>query len=173
MEETKILSPQIKGLIISLIAIILGIVGYYTGLSFKTGWYAWLINLIILVAIIIACVQYANQKDGYVTFGNVFAHGFKISAVIAVIMLVYTLLSVTVLFPDIKDRLVEAQQAKMEEQGLDSDKIDTALTMMKKYFTVFAIGGAIFGTIIWGCIASLIGAAIAKKKPVNPIQQNM
>jgi hypothetical protein len=170
MEENKIMSPQIKGVLISLIVIILSIAGYFTDLSF-TAWYPWAINLLLLVAIIIACVHFANQKDGYVTFGNVFLHGFKITLVVTLFLLLYTVLATTVLFPDMKEKIFEMQRTKMEESGLDDDKLEQAMTMMKKYFTVFAIGATIFGTLIWGAISSLIGAAIAKKKKFNPLDQ--
>lgn len=170
MEENKIMSPQIKGLLIALIVIILGIAGYFTGLGFST-WYNWVVNAIMLAAIIIACVHFANQKQGFVTFGNVFLHGFKITAVIAVIVLVYTLLAFTVLFPDMKEKVFEMQQAQMEKRGLDDDKLEQGMTMMKKYFMIFLVLGVIFGTLIWGCIGSLIGAAVAKKKKFNPLDQ--
>jgi integral membrane sensor domain MASE1 len=169
MEENKIMSPQIKGLLISLIIIVLGIGGYYTDMAF-TNWYSWVVNCVLAIAIIIACVHFANQKEGYVTFGNIFSHGFKITSVVTVILLIYTLISMNLLFPDIKERIFEMQQSKMEESGIDDDKIETTMTMMKKYFTIFLIIGVIFGNLIFGCIASLIGAAIAKKKPVNPLQ---
>ena len=170
MEENKIMSPQIKGLLIALIVIILGIAGYFTGLGFST-WFNWVVNAIMFAAIIIACVHFANQKQGYVTFGNVFLHGFKITAVVAIIVLVYTLLAFTVLFPDMKEKIFEMQQAQMEKQGLDDDKLEQATTMMKKYFMIFLVLGVIFGTLIWGSIASLVGAAVAKKKKFNPLDQ--
>ena len=125
----------------------------------------------LLVAIIIACVHFANQKDGYVTFGNVFLHGFKITLVVTLFLLLYTVLATTILFPDMKERIFELQRTKMEESGIDDDKVDQAMTMMKKYFTVITIGATIFGTLIWGAISSLIGAAIAKKKKFNPLDQ--
>ena len=170
MEETKIMSPQIKGLLIALIVIILGIAGYFTNLGFST-WYNWVVNAIMLAAIIIACVHFANQKQGYVTFGNVFLHGFKITAVVAIIVLVYTLLAFTVLFPDMKEKIFEMQQAQMEKKGIDDDKIEQGMTIMKKYFMIFLVIGVIFGTLVWGSIASLIGAAVAKKKKFNPLDQ--
>jgi len=36
---------------------------------------------------------------------------------------------------------------------------------------VIVIGTILFGTLVVGAIASLIGAAVAKKKPVNPLDQ--
>ena len=170
MEENKIMSPQIKGLLIALIVIILGIAGYFTNLGFST-WYNWVVNAVMLAAIIIACVHFANQKQGYVTFGNVFLHGFKITAVIAIIVLVYTLLAFTVLFPDMKEKVFEMQQAQIEKRGLDDDKLEQGMTMMKKYFMIFLVLGVIFGTLIWGSISSLIGAAVAKKKKNNALDQ--
>ena len=171
MEETKIMSPQIKGLLIALVVIILHIAGYFTGLGFTTTWYNWVVNLVLLAAIIFACVHFANQKQGFVTFGNVFLHGFKISAVITIIMLVYTLLAFTVLFPDMKEKIFEMQAAQMEKQGMDEDKIEQATSVMKNFFWPLTIGVTIFGTLIWGAISSLIGAAVAKKKKFNPLDQ--
>jgi hypothetical protein len=171
MEETKIMSPQIKGLLIALVVIILHIAGYFTGLGFTTTWYNWVVNLVLLAAIIFACVHFANQKEGFVTFGNVFLHGFKISAVVTIIMLVYTLLAFTVLFPDMKEKIFEMQAAQMEKQGMDEDKMEQATSAMKNFFWPITIGVTIFGTLIWGAIASLIGAAVAKKKKFNPLDQ--
>src|SRR6186713_792533 len=168
MEENKIMSPQLKGLLIALIVIILGIAGYFSEIGFST-WYNWVVNAIMFAAIIIACVHFANQKQNYVTFGNVFLHGFKITAVITIIILVYTLLAFTVLFPDMKEKIFEMQRIKMEESGIDDDKLEQATTVMKKYFMIFLVLGVIFGTLVWGCIASLIGAAVAKKKKINPL----
>jgi hypothetical protein len=170
MEEKKITSPQIKGLIISLIIIVLGIAGYFTDLAF-TSWFNWVVNFVMIVGIIFACVHFAKEKDGYVTFGNVFGHGFKVSMVVAVIILVYSLLSTTFIFPEIKEKTIEMQRAKMEAAGTPDDQIDMAMDFTKKYFMAFMIFGVLIGTLIFGCIASLIGAAVAKKKPINPLTQ--
>ena len=170
MEDKKIMSPQLKGILISLFVIIVNIVGYYTELSFKP-WFGWLINGLFFIAIIFACVHFANQKDGYVTFGNVFLHGFKITAVITIILLAYTLLAMNVLFPEMKDKIFAMQEAEMEKQGLDSDKIETGMSFMKKNFMWIMVIFLIFGNLIIGCIASLIGGAVAKKKPINPLTQ--
>ena len=86
-------------------------------------------------------------------------------------MLVYTILAFTVLFPDMKEKIFEMQAAQMEKQGVDSDKMEQATNAMKNFFWPITIGVTIFGTLIWGCIASLIGAAVAKKKKINPLDQ--
>ena len=164
------MSPQIKGVLISLVIIILGIAGYYSDLAFS-GWYSWAVNGILVIAIIFACVHFANQKQGYVTFGNVFLHGFKVTLVVTIFLLAYALLSMTVLFPDMKERIFEMQQQQMEERNMPEEQMETATNMMKKYFMIFLVLGVIFGNLIFGCIASLIGAAVAKKNKINPLEQ--
>ena len=170
MEENKIVSPQIKGTIIALAIIILSIVGYYSGLGFNKG-YQWAVNGVMLVALIFACIHFANQKEGYVTFGKVFLHGFVTTLVITVIVLIYVILAFTVLFPDMREKILEIQMKELEKQDLDSDKMEQATNMMNKFFWPITIGFTIFGNLIWGCISSLIGAAVAKKNKVNPLDQ--
>jgi len=59
----------------------------------------------------------------------------------------------------------------MEEGGKMSDEqIEQGLSMYSKNFMVFTVGGALFMYILLGAIGSLIGAALTKKKPVNPLQ---
>ena len=171
MEDQKIMSHFIKGVLISLVVIVLGVAGYIAGVSMQS-WYSWTVNCILFILITIACIYFAKQKNGFVTFGNIFSHGFKTTAIIALIMVAYTLLSLTVIFPDMKEKAMEAAQKSMEDRGnMTDDQIETAMNFTRIYFLVFAIFGAMIGTLIFGLIASLIGAAVAKKRPVNPIDQ--
>ena len=171
MEEKQVMSHLVKGLLISLIIIVLSIAGYFSGVA-QEKWYNWAVNILLCVAIIIACVHYANQKDGFVTFGNVFSHGFKITAIAALIILAYSVLSVGFLFPDIKEKALERARQQMEDRGnLTEDQIEKYMDFTKKYFIAFLVFGVMIGTVVIGVIGSLIGAAVAKKKPVNPLDQ--
>jgi len=169
--EKKVMSHITKGLIIGLIGIILGVAGYMGHIE-QESWFRWTSTAITCIAIIWACTYYANQLDGRVTFGNVFAHGFKTSVVVALITVIYFVLAITVLFPDMKDKALETARQKMEEGGkMSEEQINQGVEMTKKFFMPFAIGAILLGTLIFGAIASLIGAAVAKKKPVNPLEQ--
>jgi hypothetical protein len=169
--EKKIMTHITKGLIIALVGIVLSVIGYLARIE-QESWFRWLSTIITCAAIIWGCVYYANQLDGRVTFGNIFAHGFKISVVITLITIVYFILAIAVLFPEMKDKALETARQKMEEGGkLSEEQINQGIEITKKFFMPFAIGAILFGTLIAGCIASLIGAAVAKKKPVNPLEQ--
>jgi hypothetical protein len=52
---------------------------------------------------------------------------------------------------------------------MNDEMIEQAMTMTKKYFLPFAIGGTIIASGFLGLIGSLIGAAVAKKKS-NPFE---
>lgn len=167
--ETKVTTPVIKGLIISMILIVIGLAIYFTGQVANKS-LGYLQYLILFAGILWGCINYAKQLDGNVSFGNVFAHGFKITAVVTVILVLYTLLALTVLFPEMKDKLIEQAELEMEKQSMSDSQRDQAVSMMKNYMMPFAIAGILFFFMVIGLIASLIGAAAAKKKPLDPFQ---
>ena len=171
MEENKVMTHVTKGLLVSLILIAIGLIAHFAGFEAES-WYRWGSLAVLLAAIIWGCVYYSNQMNNQVTFGNLFAHGFKMSAVIAVIQIIWTILAILVIFPEIKEKALDQARQNMEEGGkLTDSQIDQAIDVTKRFFLVFAIGGVLLGTLIVGAIASLIGAGVAKKKPVNPLDQ--
>ncbi len=168
--EKQITSPAVKGVFISLILIVFGLVLYFTDLY--TNQSLGFINYVILIGgVIWACISFAKQMDGNVTFGNVFAHGFKTSAAVAAITSVYTFIAMKFLFPDMVDKIIDMARQNMIDKGMDADQMNTALDMTRKYMMPFAIGGTLIMFAIVGAVASLIGAAVAKKKPQDPFGQ--
>jgi len=166
------MSHQIKGLIAALIIIVVGIAGYFSGFGLER-WFGWLTYFILCVSVIWGSVYFANQRQGRVSFGDIFVHGFKMSVVITLILLVYTIIALSLIFPEMKEKGMEVARQKLEEQGkLSSEQIGQALEMIKKLFWPITIGTILLGNLIFGCIGSLIGAAIAKKNPVNPLDQS-
>lgn len=169
--ENTITSHIVKGAILSAISIVLSVVVYVFNL-YEMSWLSWINYAIFIGGLIYGAILYANQNNNNVTFGNVFAHGFKTTAVVIVITVLYTVLSTKVLFPDMVDKIVDMTRKKMEENPQMTDEmIEQAVTMTKKFFLPFAIGGALIGTGILGAIGSAIGAGVAKKNP-NPFQDN-
>lgn len=163
------MTPAIKGLIIGLVLIAVSVVMQLliTDLE-KLQKLNWVSFLLIVAGIVWACFSYSKDMNGNVTFGNVFAHGFKTTAVLTIIMLAFTVLSFTILFPEMKDKAIELARTQMEAKGeLSEAQIDQAVSMTEKFFMPFAIGGVLIAYLVMGAIASLIGAAIAKKNP-NP-----
>jgi hypothetical protein len=166
--EKQITSHIVKGAILGGISILFSIIIYVFNL-YTSQWLSWLSYAILIGGIIYGNVLFANQNDNKVSFGNIFAHGFKTTAVVIVISVVYTLLSLKVLFPDMVDKIIEISRVEMEKNPQMTDEIiEQAISMTRKFFIPFAVGGVLIGTGIMGAIGSLIGAAVAKKNPVDP-----
>src|ERR1044072_7440925 len=151
------------GLIISAIVILFSTLFYILHINTQK-WTQWVGVLIMFVGVIISCIQFAKANDGNVTFGNVFGNGFKTTAIVALVTIAFSVLFVLG-FPDIKEQALEQVRLDMEKQGQADDVIDKAVAMTDKMFIVFLLAGGIFGTLFFGVIASLIGAAVAKKNP--------
>ncbi len=169
--EQKIVSPIQKGIIITLLLIVFCLIIYFTGqIEYKA--LSYLQYVILFGGILWTCIYYAKQMNSNVTFGNVFAHGFKTTAVIAALMAVYTFIAVKFLFPDIIDKSLDMAKKQMESKGsLSDEQVQQSLDMVRKFFVPFAMGGILVMFALIGVIASLIGAAVAKKNPQPPFAQ--
>jgi hypothetical protein len=170
--ETKVTSPGLKGALLALVLIVFSLVTYFAGLAANKS-LSYVGLALFAGAIIWSCIMYAKQKNGNVTFGNTFADGFKTAAAATAISLVYTYLALKFIMPDMVDLQIEETRKGMEaSKNATTEQINQTLSMMEKYFIPFAIGGALFMYLLIGVIASLIGAAIAKKNPeVSPFDQ--
>ena len=169
--DKQITSHILKGAILCGISILFSVIIYVFNL-YTTQWLSFLSYAIFIGGIIYGNILFANQNENNVTFGNIFAHGFKTTAVVIVITVLYTVLSLFI-FPDMVDKIIEISRTAMAKNPQMTDEmIEQGIAMTKKLFLPFAIAGAIFFTGFFGAIGSLIGAAVAKKNPVDPFKQD-
>jgi hypothetical protein len=162
------------GLITGIAMVITGLIIYMTGVSFKPGmsYVGYLAYLPLVVGILMNAMAYSKANGGAVTFGNVFLSCFKVSMIVSVIMVVWSILSIYI-FPEMKDKIMEAARESMEKkQNMSQESIDAGLGFMQKFWNVFMILGALFGTLLYGVLISLIGGLIAKKDVVRPASDN-
>jgi len=169
--ENQVTTHIVKGLILSVISILFSIVIYLFNL-YEMSALSYVNYAVFIGGLVYGGVLYSNQNGHNVTFGNLFAHGFKTTAVVIVITSIYTVLAFKVLFPEMLEKVLDLSRKQMlQNPKMTDEMIEQAMSMTKKFFIPFALGGAIIGTGILGAIGSLIGAAVAKKKP-NPFSDN-
>jgi hypothetical protein len=172
MEPKKPISHFVAGLIIGAVLIIYSLALNFAGKG-QDRTLGWIAYLLFVVGLIVFINLYGNAKNNEMTFGGLFSYGFKATA-IATLLIVICLVIVISIMPDFKQKILDAMRQGMEDQGkLDDDKIDQTVKMFSKNFILFVVGGALFMYLLFGVIASLIGAAITKKNPVSPFQQNI
>ncbi len=158
-KQTHMKIGALTGLAIVIVSVIL----YVAGLGFNQ-WAQWVTYIPFIVGLIINAQAYAKANDHFVTYGNVWSSCFKASAIITLVVLAWSLISIFV-FPDLQEKGMEMARERMaSQQQLSDEQIDQAMEMTKKFFIPGMIGGVVFGYMIAGAILSLIAAAIPKKK---------
>lgn len=162
-------SPTTKGFLLGLILIIIALATYFSGVD-MTGGVQWVGYIIFFIGIIFCIAQYGKQINHHSTFGNYFAHGFKTSAIVTIIMVIYVVVFI-LLFPEFKDKAMEEARKNMNSKNLSEEQMDKAIEISRKFFMTFLIAGTLIGYLILGAVASLIGAAVTKKNPNNFHQQ--
>lgn len=157
------------GVITGVILIMLFVL-YYVFALYTNKALGWIPTLVFLVLIVLAQVNHAKALNGNITYGNLFATGFKTACASIAIYVVFLILF-SLFVPSYKDQMMEVSRQAMVKKGLTSDQINAGMAIGKRFFTVSLIGGTIIIELIFGVIASLIGAAIAKKnpQPQNPL----
>ncbi len=162
--QQPVTSTSTKGTVIGLILVVLALATYFLNLK-ANGPLQWLGWVIFIAGIIWSVMSYGKQINHNSTFGNYFAHGFKVSALVTAIMVIYVIIFV-LLFPDFKEKAIdEARKSMQEKNNLTQEQINAGIEMTKKFFMVFLIGGTLVSYLFFGAVCSLIGAAITKKEP--------
>ena len=170
MEEKKPMTHVTAGLLIAAIIVVFAITTQFLGLAQQSS-IGWLQYILIIGALIFFVNQYGKAYNYTKTFGNLFAYGFKATAVFTVIFIIF-LVIFFLLFPEFKEKTFDVARTEMEKnEKLSDGQIEDGIDMVRKFFWVMVVGGSMLGLIIVGCIGSLLGAAITKKRPHNPLEQ--
>lgn len=170
MENKKPIPHTIAGLLIAGFIVVFAILTQFLGLANQT-WVGLLQYLIIIISLIFFVRQYGKANHYALSFGNLFAYGFKSTAVFTIIFIGFLILFF-LLFPDLKEKTFETARIQMEKnEKLSDEQINQAIEMTRKFFWVGVVGGSMIFLIIFGAIGSLIGAAITKKRPQNIFDQ--
>jgi len=155
------------GLLSGIAMIIISVILKFAGVDLKSG-LQYLAYIPFLAGIIMAGMAFSKANDGFVTFGNVFGSCFKAAIIVTLLIVAWSIISIY-LFPDMKEKaLATAREAMMKDKRTTDEQIDMVMGITKKYWTPILIGSALLGTLFYGAIFSLIGAAVAKKNGPRP-----
>jgi len=163
-----------KGLIISLLLMVIDLIGGFAHLRFES-WFKWISTIVLITMLIYFCIQYGKAQTDGVTFGKVFGYGFKIALVVSILMVVYSLISFYLIFPEFVDQVLLKTRSDLEAKGgLSEEQIDQGVNMTKKFMQPIPIALITFlAELFFGTIGALLGGAFTKKgEPVPTIFQD-
>lgn len=162
----------VYGFVTGIIMVVVGLVLYVTGLAFKSQAMSYVAQIPFLIGVIMNAMAYSKANEGFVTFGNVFGSCFKMSMIVALVMTAWSFISMFV-FPEMKDKALTMMQEQMvKNPKVTDEQVEMSVNMMKNNWNAILIAGAIFGTLFYGAIFSLIGGAVAKKNGERPMGDN-
>lgn len=170
MDQQKPTSHIAAGLIIAGILVVNSAVINFMGLAMQPG-VGFLQPVVIVLGLIFFVRAWGKANDYRLSFGNLFAYGFKSTAVFTIITIIFTILFILI-FPDLKEKSLDMARQQLEENPkISEEQIEQALEISRKFFWVAVVGGSMLSMIITGAIGSLIGAALTKKQPNSPFDQ--
>lgn len=167
MGINKPATPAVKGAIITLVLLLAG-AGLYFGADMANRRAVYILCALLVAGITVSANYYAKQMDGNVTFGNVFAEGFKTTAVVIVLSSICVFISLKFIFPGIIDKLLEAGTQQMKLSGADKEEIKAYIDNARGYMVPIIIGIIIFSFGVVGAIGAAFGALVSNRKPVTP-----
>ena len=163
--EKKITSRITKGLIITflLIATDLVLQKIYNNVVPEGSRYMTRL-IIVFLGVLVSCIIYGKQVEGKLSFGEVFAHGFRTTAVIAFLMAVYTFIAVKFIYPPPDAAEMDAAVKAIMANGnaLYEEAKQQAVQAAKNRWIIY-VSISIFASLIPGILASAAGAAVGKK----------
>lgn len=165
--ETKksAFSTALKYAIITALAMfIYSIILYITGLYLNNN--INLLTYIIMLAGLVFAVKDRRDKDlgGFISFGEAFKTGFLFCMITGVIGVVFSLIMLNFIAPEMIDEILKKAESDMINQGLPDAQIEVAMEWTRKFTSpVWMAVWSLLSTAFFGAILSLIVAAIFKK----------
>jgi hypothetical protein len=165
MEKNTVTSHIIKGIVIAAVLMLLNFVVRRQGGVALPVILQLLPTLLLLAGIIGSCLLFGAQTRGTMPRGDIFAHGFKTTAMVTFLVAVYTFIIVKFVFPHSASEIEDAVKIMVQKDNRMEQEARRIAEDGFKRAWIFDVGGAIFATLITGLAGSFIGAALAKKKP--------
>ena len=165
--EKKNLSNLNAALLLLLLLVIYTLIINFGGLQANTS-LSWISYFIIVGGIFIFVIKYGKDSQHRLTFGSLFAYGFKTTAFLIIFYLAFTVLFY-LLFPEYKNHLLEVMKQNTLKNATPENRADLekGVEIFSKFFWPSIMGGILITFAILGAIGSLIGAASSKKEPNN------
>lgn len=135
---------------------------YFTHTSSANIFFRILSLAVLVVAVVASCLRFSREMEHKASFGEVFGTGFRTTAAATVIFAALFMLFAQVM-PGYKDAFIH----DMIAMGPQADMPEThaaEFERLKQAFPVTVLSGILMLYVLPGIVASVLGAALAKKK---------
>lgn len=169
--ETKTITPGKFGLsygiILGLIAIVVNVIMYVTGMSLEgVQWPMNIFYLIFAVFIFYAVSQHKKQNGNLLSLGEALKVGTLIGLISGVVTTIYVLLFNYVIAPEFMSEMMEMQLDKLRENpDLTEEMIEQSRSVSEFFMNPFIFSAIVLASYtFFGFLYSLIAGLIMKKE---------
>ena len=159
----------VYGIVTGIATVIVSVLLIITNMAYRPGM-SYLGQVPFIAGIILNAIAFSKANGGDVNFEQVFKSCFKATLIISLIATLWSIVAPMV-FPDMIDKALEAGRAQVEKMNLSDEQIEKSMSMTRAFMKWLWIV-ALIGDLIAGAVFSVIGAAIAKRRPApqNPVR---
>ena len=152
---------------LGLASIALSVVTYVMGVHLERPWWASVIGIIIMAALIVYGLKaFKQDNEGFLSLGEAIKVGLAISVIAGILGAVYNYVFVTVIEPDFVAQMMEITREQMIEQNptMTEEQMEMGLSITEKFMSPGIMSAmAIIFTLFLGFIISLISGLIMKQ----------
>ncbi|MBQ0732804.1 DUF4199 domain-containing protein [Aquimarina celericrescens] len=157
------------GIILGMLSVIMGVIIYITDGYAKQNWINTVIGIAIIAGVIIYGIKaFKTANNGFLKLGEALKIGVGIALIGGIIGVIWTILLMNVIEPEIVNQINQAQREQMIESYPDMSEaqLNQSLEMAKKFTSPYMIGAfALIWNLFLGLIISLFtGLAMQKKQ---------
>lgn len=169
VSENKAALPSNKsgiifGLTIGLTMVVYNLILKVAHVS-ETSWLDFMVLVIYLVGVLSFCYVFSKNEDNDTSFGGMFKGGFRMIAIVTLVLVAAALLNVWI-DPNLKKEIMANNLAALKAAKKTQAEIDAAMKISNDNFTLTIIMTSVFSNIFYGVIFVLVGAGIFKKSKV-------
>lgn len=149
--------------------IIVSVILQLTDLAFSTEVPAakYIVHLFFLGGVILNAKVFSDKNQNNVMFGQVFSSGFKMTAVVLLLNVIWGAIALQWVFPDSQEKVLSFMMEQGTKEGFSKEVLEERYKPVRENFVLFTLSGQTFLILFSGALFSLIGAGIAKKKKIE------
>ena len=166
-------TPAMKyGVMRGLIAVIIGLAMYLSGMLEKTfdgsspflGTIIWLVGVgLTALFVVLAVKAHKANRGNNISLGQAVGVGVLTCLVYGVIGAIWSYVSMNFLFTGFEEMMQSGMEAQYEEAGMSDEEIETAIGIASAFTSpAVMMIGAIIAPLFTGLITSLIAGAVMK-----------
>jgi len=122
----------------------------------------YVVIAIFLAGVLAFCYAFSRREENDTTFGGIFKGGFRMVAIVILVLVVATVITV-VADPSIKADALKSNEAAMTAAKRSPAEIAQSMKSLKDNFVLMQVMGIVFSYIFYGVVFAAIGAALFRK----------